>query len=72
VDNTTLNNIENGIFTPWILPPRFQDNYERIREDRESAVPWPEDQIAGRESFLDSGEISLLSNPELPTPWTED
>ena len=72
VDNTTLDNIEEGIFTPWILPPRFQDNYERIREERESAIPWPEEQIADRESFLDSGEISLLSNPDLPTPWTED
>ena len=78
-----LDNIEQGIFTPWLIPPYYQESVEvetldmiqaQIRDGKDPALivrTWPEYRLDAQYDILDSAKIPLLGNPELPLPWEE-
>ncbi len=78
-----LDNIEQGIFTPWLIPPYYQESFEdetldmiqaQIRDGKDPALivrTWPEYRLDAQYDILDSAKIPLLGNPELPLPWEE-
>ena len=60
------------IFTPWELPPSYENSFNAIKREKKLERTWPRDELRKRYRALKNGKISLLANPELPRPWEED
>ncbi len=68
-------NLAKGIFVPWDMPDSYRKNYLKIKSDLGLKREWPTDELRERYRYLKpKGQegISLMANPRLPTPWTED
>ena len=79
-----VENIEDGIFTPWKMPDFYKEKFEenteemieaQIKDGRDPNLItryWPEEDLDFFYDILKESEISLLGNSELPFPWEED
>ena len=78
-----IDNIEQGIFTPWEIPDSYQESFDeetlamiqqQIKDGKDPNLitrRWPKLILEAKYDILERSKISLLGNPELPLPWEE-
>ena len=78
-----IDNIEQGIFTPWEIPDSYQESFDeetlamiqqQIKDGKDPDLitrRWPKLILEAKYDILERSKISLLGNPELPLPWEE-
>ena len=66
-----IKNLEEGVFTPWVIQPKYKTSFEEVAKKIGSKKVWPKKELKDKYKILRKAEVSLLAHPTLPLPWEE-